>query len=326
MRQNFKTDIIYYATHTDFELEFNLCGCCRMRLFNDKCSDKKSLLLALSKAVSRSRVIIVTAPLFSDENIFGIIASAIGSKTEKIVNSDYNISSDAEIKIIKGALPLVTDDGIFGGCIIESGPQSLIVLTDNKDLRKKIMRDLIHPYITELAFAAETKAPEIIADADDGYGEEEPEEAETQPEAADEPAVALQTEEDTSYEEAPLPETVAEEDTPEEFGLITDDVVPDSVDEEIAPEEDSPLITDTVYENPSQEDYVDFYTDDNYDDEDYYMPGDGKPSSFNIWMLVISVIVLLSLLVLSFCIFYIPAKSGISSTAYLKDIFDTLFK
>ena len=33
---NLKVDIIYYKTSSDFELEFNLTGCCRMRLFKDK--------------------------------------------------------------------------------------------------------------------------------------------------------------------------------------------------------------------------------------------------------------------------------------------------
>ena len=39
MFQNVKVDIIYYDTSTDFELEFNLCGCCRMRLLTDKTDD-----------------------------------------------------------------------------------------------------------------------------------------------------------------------------------------------------------------------------------------------------------------------------------------------
>ena len=30
MFQNLKVDVIYYKTNTDFEMEFNLCGCCRM--------------------------------------------------------------------------------------------------------------------------------------------------------------------------------------------------------------------------------------------------------------------------------------------------------
>ena len=37
-----KVDVIYYKTNTDFEMEFNLCGCCRMRLLTDKAPDRKT--------------------------------------------------------------------------------------------------------------------------------------------------------------------------------------------------------------------------------------------------------------------------------------------
>ena len=40
MFQNLKVDVIYYKTNSDFEMEFNLCGCCRMRLLSDKTPDK----------------------------------------------------------------------------------------------------------------------------------------------------------------------------------------------------------------------------------------------------------------------------------------------
>ena len=44
MLQNIKVDIIYYKTATDFEMEFNLCGCCRMRLLTDKAPDRRSMV------------------------------------------------------------------------------------------------------------------------------------------------------------------------------------------------------------------------------------------------------------------------------------------
>ena len=69
MIQNLKVDIIYHLTPSDFEMEFNLCGCCRTRLLNDKTSDKKSFVRALARDVARSRVIIVCGPLFGAESI-----------------------------------------------------------------------------------------------------------------------------------------------------------------------------------------------------------------------------------------------------------------
>ena len=52
MFQNVKVDIIYYKTNTDFEMEFNLCGCCRMRLLTDKSPDRKTAVHSLARAVS----------------------------------------------------------------------------------------------------------------------------------------------------------------------------------------------------------------------------------------------------------------------------------
>lgn len=163
MLYNLRSDIIYYKSSSDFELEFNLCGCCRMRLLTDKPSNKKAFVHSLARAVSRSRVILIAGPIFGEENTIEIVASALSARTEVVDNAAYGIASDEEIRIIKGALPLVSNDGSFGGCVIESGPQTMILLTDNKALRKNIMSTLIHPYISEL-YTAELnnnkKAPE----------------------------------------------------------------------------------------------------------------------------------------------------------------------
>lgn len=150
MFQNLKVDIVYYKTNTDFEMEFNLCGCCRMRLLTDKAADSKSAVRSLSRAVSRSRVILVIGALFGDDGVINIISKAIDSKLSNINNKNYGISGNDEIKILDGATPLVTKDGYFGGCIIERGPQTMILLTENKTIRKALMKSLIHPYIEEL--------------------------------------------------------------------------------------------------------------------------------------------------------------------------------
>ncbi len=293
MLQNFKTDIIYYKTATDFELEFNLCGCCRMRLFNDKCNDKKSMLLALSKAVSRSRVIIVTAPLFSEDNITETVATAIGSKTETVNNSEFNIASNTEIKIIKDSLPLVTEDGIFGGCIIESGPQSLILLTDNKTVRKTVMKSLIHTYIKDIAMGEDDSELELITDDDEDAEDGEQVQGE-EAEASDD-------------------------------GLILDDGQEEAENEQDIEDISSgvELFTDTTSAKKDDNDEDGYY----YNDDSYYTDEQKEnPSNFNIWMLIISIIILLSLAVLCYCIFYVPTKQGISPSAYLKDVFDTMFK
>ena len=129
MVQNLKVDIIYHLTPSDFEMEFNLCGCCRMRLLNDKTTDKKTLVKSLARAVSRSRIIMVCGPLFGEDGVIKTVAAAIGSTTALCDNATYGINTDDTIEVINGSTPLVTPDGYFGGCIIESGPQTIILLT-----------------------------------------------------------------------------------------------------------------------------------------------------------------------------------------------------
>ena len=128
-----------------------------MRLLTDKAPDRKSMVHNLARAVSRSRVIIIVGSLFGDEGVLSTVAGAIGKPLSPIDNKLYGISEGGEISVISGATPLVTPDGYFGGCIIESGPQSMILLSDSKSVRKTIMSTLIHPYIEELC-ATELKA------------------------------------------------------------------------------------------------------------------------------------------------------------------------
>ncbi len=150
MFQNLKVDVIYYKTNTDFEMEFNLCGCCRMRLLTDKSPDRKTVLHSLARAVSRSRIIIVTGNLFGEDGIFNIVSSATGIPLTELEKSNYGIGGNEAIEILKGATPLVTAEGYFGGCIIERGPQTMILISENKNIRKNIMQNLIHPYVEEL--------------------------------------------------------------------------------------------------------------------------------------------------------------------------------
>lgn len=201
MLYNLRSDIIYYKTNSDFELEFNLCGCCRMRLLTDKPSSKKAFVHSLARAVSRSRVILIAGALFGEESTIKTVAQALGTETEIANNAEFNIISDDEIEIIKGSVPLVSADGLFGGCIIESGPQTMILLTDNKTLRKTLMTTLIHPYIAELYAAESTNKEEPTPTPQEPYAIQEEPEFKTE---------ALILDENTVFDEA-LPETLTDD-------------------------------------------------------------------------------------------------------------------
>ena len=150
MIENIKVDIIYFMTATDFEFEFNLGGCCHMRLLNDKVSDKKAFVNSLARAVSRSQIIIGVGPLFGEDGLITTTAAAISHSLYTVENKAYGIVSQDKIEIIEGAVPLVTKEGYFGGCIVESGNQSIILLTENRTVRKAIMKNLVHPYIEDM--------------------------------------------------------------------------------------------------------------------------------------------------------------------------------
>lgn len=151
MIQSIKVDIVYYSIGSDFEMEFNLCGCCRMRLLTDKVQSQSELSKSLSRAVKRSRVIMLCGPLFGEKGLIYTVSKVTGIETEKLDKNAYDLNIDADIDILKGSTALISDDGVFGGCIIESNTQSIIILSESKSLRKNIMKQLIYPYITKLS-------------------------------------------------------------------------------------------------------------------------------------------------------------------------------
>lgn len=150
MISNLKVDIIYYKTSSDFELEFNLSGCCRMRIFKEKVENQKALINTLARDVSRSRVIIVVTDLLGEKNGVEIVSSAIGYTYEPVDKLANSIKSGDDIKAPRGSLPLVTKSGQYGGCIVECGKQSIIIVTSERALRHEVMRSYIHQYIFDI--------------------------------------------------------------------------------------------------------------------------------------------------------------------------------
>ena len=145
MLVNTKTEIIYYTIPTDFELEFNICGSCPMRLLTETAGDINSLLSSLSRAFARNRVVMVTGPM--NTGALEAIAEAIGYSTVDTDSEEYYHTETHLSSLIKGSVPLITEDGILGGCIIESGEQALILLTSEKAVQRELMKKFVEPYI-----------------------------------------------------------------------------------------------------------------------------------------------------------------------------------
>lgn len=144
-----KADIVYYRTKPDFELEFNLNGCCNMRLLSSKPKNRQEFLRAIRLAVSRSQVILTLGKLDGEDSLLDEICNAIGYNTEPRDLSVFGLK--AEVALPQGSIPLVSQDGRFAGCVIECGPQSIIALTDDRELRKGVMQSLVHQYVRDFA-------------------------------------------------------------------------------------------------------------------------------------------------------------------------------
>ncbi len=324
MVQNLKVDVIYHRSASDFEMEFNLCGCCRMRMLSDKTNDKKSFIRALARDVARSRVIIVCGPLFGADGLISMVGTAIGNGTAVCDNKTYGISGEDEIKIINGSTPLVTPDGYFGGCIIESGPQTIILLTENKTFRKAIMQNLIHPYLEEISYiptkntnmvpAVEGVSAQAVTEDEEYLTETDPEYAEEVIEEVQIPAVSEQEHNiefimDT-VEEIKEEKATAQE-SPSEIRMYTEV----ETAEEIKERYENPYI-------PSENDDM-FIASPEYDGVDSKQPKKQKDSvrSLNIVIVVLVLLLLLAVLALVYFMVVIPVSRGISPGEYIKQIF-----
>ncbi len=142
-----KADIIYYCTDSDFELEFNLGGCCSMRLLSDRPKSKNEFLKSLGRAVSRSQIIFVLGSFEGKNPLIADLCAAINFKIEPRDLSAFGIAG--KVFLPERSIPLISSTGMFGGCVIECGPQAIVVLTDDRNLRRSIMRELIHEYVRD---------------------------------------------------------------------------------------------------------------------------------------------------------------------------------
>lgn len=328
MFQNVKVDIIYYDTSTDFELEFNLCGCCRMRLLTDKTDDQKLFLHMMARSVSRSRIIILTGKLFGDDGIINLTANAISKSIVAADNKLYGISSDDNIEIIEGSIPLVTPEGYFGGCIIESGPQSMVLLSDNKNIRKSIMNTLIHPYIEEMSAIALKEKAEEARTVSNMAIIEETNETETIEENTenyiDEISEEINDASETIQEEQPEENTADTQKDNMSFVFENNE----SSDEEtyskmfIEPSKvkfSKKSYYDEAYVPDAAQNFV-------FDSELEFRPiNTTKSFDFSKIILALTIILLLLTAAVCFSLFYIPSSLGTTPKLFIEEIIKTLF-
>ena len=289
-----KTEIIYLKCATDFEFEFNLNAAVQMRLFTECPADDKAFLSALSLAVSRSRAIIITSKF--DEALITKLAGSIGFKTETIVPEEYGITKMETDKLITGGVPLVTEDGIYAGIILESGPQSLIIITNERKTRKALMNMLVHTYLLDVANSVNS-AP-----------------------------VVAETNTDATIDTAVVEETVVSDDVTDTItDVVTDDITDavttdtvESATEEVVVLEGN---TDDVINDP-----VIYGLDDADDVEDEIPTAQPKKRSMGIFTAILAIILFLLVAFIVYSLIIDPFLNNISLEENFRHIFGFLFK
>lgn len=342
MIQNLKVDTIYYLTNSDFEMEFNLCGCCKMRLLTDKAENPKNFVGLLSRAVSRSQVIICCGKLFGNDGLINIVSQSIRKPLTVIDNTAYDITDSNEIKIISGSVPLVNSDGCFCGCIAESGPQAIILLTDNKGIRKTVMKQLIHPYIEELSIIRNTDKTEVPTEEEKTSVETSPveetiEQPETDENLSEDTLVDTSAEADNEIIDNSTIESVSDDDNTQTDDSINIDLDSTDTTNEPAEEDDSFVIPAFVAPTKINDGFELYLGADsknkkrktNDDNFSFNSQNDIKsntqksdvPKPLNISILIIAIVLLCALAALTYLLVFIPMRSNYVFSEYIKNIF-----
>lgn len=239
MLKNLKIDIIYYNTPSDFEFEFNLGGYCRSRILNAKANGLKEALTKLAVAVSRSRVIIIIGELLGENGCIAPVAKAISKQLVQVDHRQYHITSPEPINIIEGSLPLVSSNGEFGGCIIESGPQSIVFLSQDKSLRSSIEKELLSHYLTSLSMTSDEENDIVNS-------EETATEPESTPEENILPEEPVETVVTENIENVDTGESTETADVSEDSLNNVNDVLPENELEDIVFESEDELEEDII--------------------------------------------------------------------------------
>ncbi len=335
MIQNLKIDIIYYDTPSDFEFEFNLGGCCHSRVLNSKTSSPKEMISCLSKAVSRSRVILIIGKLDGSDGLYSLISKAISLPLSEVNAEEYGIAPGTDTTVIANSLPLISTDGLLAGCIIESGPQSIILLPEAKSLRKDIAENLIFQYITAVSRTPDT---ETVITSDSADNEE----------VADiEPDAVPMVEEEPITEETITEELAEAETSQEENETETEIFAEETVVSEQEEDNDDTVISETVtnvFEN-EEEQIFDIYTEDNNEesvdidnnyvynshtdsdtDEEYdeyeedYEDDKNTKSGINTLIWIILGLMFIIAAVLVYMLVYTPLKNGTDVIQYISQV------
>ena len=138
MAKDVRIEILYFKTPADVSLEFGLHGDYPLRLLSSSCITISEFFTSFKRAGSRSEIII-TVGGYGEDNLPAFIAKAIGQKCVMPNLRNHKIIAQTTYILPEKAVPLAPKSRVFGGFLIESGPQTIISLIDDKTTRLDIV-------------------------------------------------------------------------------------------------------------------------------------------------------------------------------------------
>ncbi len=209
-------EIVYYntASITQLETDLSQLGDVNSAL----CEDRRSFLIALSKAVSVSNTTVAVGKI---DTLSTVLSKALSLPLTPVDWSSLGIQQAAEIALPKGALPLLVGGSVYG-MIIENASQCIIAVDDDPQALEHITETYVVPYL--YAVMKDSQQTEEVTFAEEPQEEapaEEPADA-----VADEPMTDLPEQEEpeqpTHIVEKPEPADAVEEPVAQETDLFSD--------------------------------------------------------------------------------------------------------
>ncbi len=133
--------------------------------------DRRSFLIALSEAVSRSDVIIAIGAI---TNLSATLAKGLGMPLTPVDWNAIGIAGEDGVALPQGALPLIVDGSVYG-MIIESASQCIIAIDDDPTAVEHLTDTYILTYLAAVCKAAEPISEEDISEPDSKLETVEPE-------------------------------------------------------------------------------------------------------------------------------------------------------
>ncbi len=216
-------EIVYYNTGSMPRLEADLSqlGAVNASL----CEDRRSFLVALSKAVSVSNTTVTVGAI---STLSTVLSKALSLPLTPVDWSSLGIQQVSDVALPKGALPLIVGGSVYG-MIIENAAQCIIAVDSDPQALEHVTETYVVPYLYAVM---KDEMPVQKQPADQAPAEAEAEVAVAEEPAAPTPAKEVDEQPAEELAEQPADQAVAEEEVAEEEVAQESDLFSDIEDDD----------------------------------------------------------------------------------------------